>query len=606
MKKKNNIFFGAALLMLSTLCLVSCDSFLDADNKASLDAEEYFQTKDGQVALRVSLYNGLRPMVCNTELTEYGTDLYLKTRTSEPNQLYKYTFDASNASIRSYYVSAYTMINNANCVLKYAAANAQYVAEAKFVRCYGYYLLTQQFGAVPYVTEYIESGRQDYPRTPLSTIYQSIIAELESIADDSSLPETDLKGNISRQAVKCLLAKVYLAAGWDLQTSLTDGVQGTYTVNSTEYFGLAAQMAESIISGHSLTMSFEDKWSPFNEGNAEEIFAVQYERNGFPGDEFTGGHSRQSTYGTGLGSPQVNGMKSCGELAPSQKSIRLWDQGDDRYAATFMLTIYNFTGTWPKSGYFAAYHTTAAEQATMPISCKYFPWYATETEINTFINSHRSNLVYDGMPQASQVFHIDNVSTLYTFQQTTGADKLKDPVDYLEHIKEGNRTASVPPVKKFDDANTPQIDNATGFRDVVMLHMSMMYLVAAEAQLMAGNEPRALQLVNDVRQRSHASTLASFGAYAPSYTVPDDFGTLTALDVILDECARELYAETTRWMDLRRTRQLIRYNVAYNHYIESAEDMCNSLGEQKWYRPIPAAEIQNNIAITEKDQNPGY
>ena len=75
---------------------------------------------------------------------------------------------------------------------------------------------------------------------------------------------------------------------------------------------------------------------------------------------------------------------------------------------------------------------------------------------------------------------------------------------------------------------------------------------------------------------------------------------------ILDECARELYAETTRWMDLRRTRQLIRYNVAYNHYIESAEDMCNSLGEQKWYRPIPAAEIQNNIAITEKDQNPGY
>ena len=164
----------------------------------------------------------------------------------------------------------------------------------------------------------------------------------------------------------------------------------------------------------------------------------------------------------------------------------------------------------------------------------------------------------------------------------------------------------MPPVKKFDDAATPQIDNATGFRDIVMFHMSMMYLVAAEAQLMAGNEARALQLVNDVRQRSHATLLASFAAYKPSYDVPEGFGTFTPLDVVLDECAREIYAETTRWMDLRRTHQLIRYNVAYNPYIETVANMCNAQGEQKWYRPIPAAEIQNNTAITEDDQNPGY
>lgn len=605
MKTKYIIFTGL-LACLNLLALTSCSDYLDPENKASLDADGYFSSEEGQVALRVALYNGIRPLVNNTDLTEYGTDLYLKTRTGEPNQMYKYTFDASNSSIRNYYASAYTMINNANCVLKYASKNAKYVAEAKFVRCYGYYLLTQEFGAVPYVTEYIESGRLDYPRTPLTEIYENVIGELESITNDTSLPETDHKGNINRQAVKCLLAKIYLAAGWDLQTSLTDGASGTYSINSTEYFKKAAEMAENVIAGHDLTMSFEDKWSPSKEGNEEEIFSIQYDRAGFPGDEFTGGHGRQSTYGTGYGSPQVNGMKSCGELAPSQKSIRLWDKGDDRYAATFMLTIYNFIGTWPKSGYFAPYHTTEAEREALPIACKYFPWYATQQEISDFINSHRNNLAYDGLVQYSQLFHIDNTSTVYTFQQKTGADKNKISAAYLEHIKEGPLTASVPPVKKFDDANTPQIDNATGFRDIVMFHMSMMYLVAAEAQLMAGNESRALQLINAVRVRSHATQLASFAAYKPSYNVPDNFGALTPLDVVLDECAREIYAETTRWIDLRRTHQLIRYNVAYNPYIENVAAMCNVQGEQKWYRPIPAAEIQNNTAITEADQNPGY
>ena len=51
----------------------SCSHYLDADNKASLDAESYFSTPEGQVALRVALYNGIRPMVNNTDLTEYGT-----------------------------------------------------------------------------------------------------------------------------------------------------------------------------------------------------------------------------------------------------------------------------------------------------------------------------------------------------------------------------------------------------------------------------------------------------------------------------------------------------------------------------------------------------
>lgn len=76
--------------------------------------------------------------------------------------------------------------------------------------------------------------------------------------------------------------------------------------------------------------------------------------------------------------------------------------------------------------------------------------------------------------------------------------------------------------------------------------------------------------------------------------------------MVLDERARELYAETTRWMDLRRTRQLVRYNVEFNPSIASVADMANAKGELKWLRPIPAAEIETNTAISQEDQDPGY
>jgi hypothetical protein len=109
--------------------------------------------------------------------------------------------------------------------------------------------------------------------------------------------------------------------------------------------------------------------------------------------------------------------------------------------------------------------------------------------------------------------------------------------------------------------------------------------------------------VNAVRERAKAGTLSSFSAYEPLYSTTRD---IRPLDVVLDERARELYAENQRWMDLRRTRQLVRYNVDFNYIIDNASAMSSANGEVKWYRPIPADEISSNTALTTADQNPGY
>jgi hypothetical protein len=584
--------------------LISCNDFLEAENKASIEAESYFNTREGLEALRANMFSSMKQLVNNTALTEFGTDLYVPSRGTSPNSFQQYSLDAENGDVSSFYQNAYALINNANCMLKYCNGNERYHAEALFVRAYGYYMLTQQFGAVPWVDTYIESANKNYPRAALSDLYKYIISDLEGIASSVGLPEEDHNGFISQRAVKALLAKVCLAAGWDLETTLDDAVSGTYTIKSTGYFLKAAQYAEETIGNQLLTMSFEEKWSPRNEGNAEEIFSVQYERSGFPGDVITGGNGRQGTYGSQMGNPVENGMKaSSSSLAPSAKSIYLWAIGDERLDATFMMTTYNYVSEWLQEGYFAYYYKTSSQLSSMPIADKYFPWYVTPEEIDKYIDLHQSQLTKGDGVLTVQIHLLGNPAILYAIKANGTKDRTFSE-SYADYLRGQHGSAVVPSVKKFDDPETPQQNNSTGYRDIVVLHLSDIILVGAEAALMVGNMNRALQLINSVRQRAKASLLSSFDDYTPDYEMDVNFK-ITPLDVLLDERARELYAETTRWMDLRRTRQLVRYNLAFNPNVSSVSDMANVHGEIKWLRPIPATEIETNTGISPSDQNPG-
>ena len=166
-------------------------------------------------------------------------------------------------------------------------------------------------------------------------------------------------------------------------------------------------------------------------------------------------------------------------------------------------------------------------------------------------------------------------------------------------------------MKKWDDPASIQesLNTTNDYRDVVIMHLSDLYLVAAEAYYMADDPGTALTYVNAVRQRAGLSSLGSLEGNQPAFSQPvltSDFGAYTGLDVILDERGRELYAEGFRWMDLRRTKQLVRYNLQFNYTVTSLSQMQNVAGETKWYRPIPATEMSSNTALTPEDQNPGY
>lgn len=589
--------------------MTSCSNFLEAENKTTggQTADDIFG-KDPSKFLNAT-YNTLKSVAFNPSLYQQGTDLYVNTRGHAAGAYNEYSFTPEDGTITNLYSNLYKTINYANGVISYAGENSELSEEARFLRNYAYYLLTQQFGGVPYITNYINDANREYPKSTASDIYAAITEDLLDLYNNSSLAAQNHDGRASKQAVAALLAKVYLSAGWDLDTKSDDIVKGSYTVNNTDRFTQAAAWAEKAINGISLTMSFAEKWSPSNEGNSEEIWSVQYDRAGYPGDASKGGHSMQNDFGGYYGTCTTSGLKNVGsDNAQSEKAMYLFDAEDLRYEATYMTTLYNATlsgatADWGNTGYFAYYNLDAKTLANYPIAKKYFPYYYTEAEVEAWIASNTSQLVVDDKYANDVIVDLLTLPNVIRYKIKADGTFEKNTVALSAY---NTQTSNGVCVKKFDDPASSQVTDSNDYRDIVIFHVSDMYLIAAEAYLMAGQTAQALSKLNAVRNRAGLASLNSFSAYEQNYAISGNFQ-IRDIDVILDERARELYAEGHRWMDLRRTKQLVRYNLEFNMYVSNAAAMQDVTGTNyKLLRPIPANEIEMNTALTNEDQNPGY
>lgn len=613
----------SAIGLASIAGFSSCSDFLDSDNKSTVTADDQFSDASGWNQLLNEAYYSMREIYKEPQIFCTGTDMYTTSQKNAPSQLQTYQLTSDNKDVENLYKNTYAAVNAANCVLKYSA-DEKLNDEARFIRSYCYYILTQQFGSVPYIEAYIESAATDYPRTELAQIYENLINELNGIITGDKLDQTssaaDGKGRASILGAKALLAKVYLAAGWDLQTTLTDAVSGRYTVNNTEYFSKAASLAAEVAAAVPLTQSFETKWDfDINEAgnNAETLFAIQYDRAS-SSDQSVGGHSQQHYFGGYMGSNTLGIKALKNDLCPTERVHYAYEKGDNRYEGTFMTTIYGYDGdasNWSKQGYWAFYNASAAEKANLAIAWKFFPWYAETSEIDAYCTDNASKFVTTGLKSQTSVIKVAEQTTKRYYAKngtlsTSSTMSFKDAVDGIGNL---------PPVRKFDDKNTTSsVAQSNGdYRDIVLLNASEIYLVAAEAYLMAGDETKALKYLNDVRKRANATQLGSLSDYTRyDWNLNETGGyvkvgnndsnglTITKLDVILDERMRETVGEYYRWIDLRRTRQLVRYNIAFNNL--SISNMTGTDGEIKWLRPIPENEIQINSGITSADQNPGY
>ena len=566
------ILYSVALAACCMGTMTSCSDFLDASNKSNVTAKQSFATKEGLNNLVNDAYQHLQNVYAAplfTSCFSAGTDMYADSRNKMNEALNTYEIlTPENEDITNLYTYLYAGIRAANSVSYYAQTaqvdektKGQLVGEARVLAAYEYYLLVNNFGGVPIMRGFLTTAGTGYPKSSAEDVYAYIISELEDVIGKNVLQASTATkggGRISQETAKAILAKTYLSAAWDL--------------NKQEYFSKAATLADEVIAGRKLTTPFAKLWKADGSGDDNEEFLWDVEYDLATANNTTSGGTEWSGYYCNyLGGGEDPVKATTSSYVPTIYALHCFKKGDQRYDATFMKELPDMNkGNAAGTGYWTWYKN-GESLVGKPVTRYYSAWYETDADFEAWKAIDPAN--------RANTYRIPMDSQTKEAQDMSGLDK-----DYYDNqlLVYGSS-----PCKKFDDSQTASNQKNTCYRDIHIITLPEMYLVAAEAYLKAGDNPKALARLNEVHQRAGLSALT---------------GTIT-IDDILDENACENFGNEARWMDLRRTQTLVTRCTKYNH--EMGDKAAQYIGK-KLLRPIPQAAIDANDQLTLADQNPGY
>lgn len=566
------ILYSVALAACCMGTMTSCSDFLDASNKSNVTDKQTFATKEGFNSLVNDAYQHLQNVYAAplfTSCFSAGTDMYADARNkmNEPLNTYE-TLTPENTDIKNLYTYLYAGIRAANSVSYYAQTaqvddktKSQLVGEARVLAAYEYYLLVNNFGGVPIMKDFLTTADTGYPKSSAADVYAYIISELEDVISKNVLQASTATkggGRISQETAKAILAKTYLSAAWDL--------------NKQDYFSKAAALADEVIAGRKLTTPFAKLWKADGSGDDNEEFLWDVEYDLATANNTTSGGTEWSGYYCNyLGGNEDNIKATTSSYVPTLYALHCFKKGDQRYDATFMKELPDINkGNAAGTGYWTWYKN-GESLVGKPVTRYYSAWYETDADFEAWKAIDPAN--------RANTYRIPMDSQSKEAQNMDGRD--------MEYYDNQQLVYGSSPCKKFDDSKTAKTEKNTCYRDIHIITLPEMYLVAAEAYLKAGDNPKALARLNEVHQR----------AGLPALT-----GTVT-IDDILDENACENFGNEARWMDLRRTQTLVTRCTKYNH--EMGDKAAQYIGK-KLLRPIPQAAIDANDQLTLADQNPGY
>lgn len=566
------ILYSVALAACCMGTMTSCSDFLDASNKSNVTDKQTFATKEGFNSLVNDAYQHLQNVYAAplfTSCFSAGTDMYADARNkmNEPLNTYE-TLTPENTDIKNLYTYLYAGIRAANSVSYYAQTaqiddktKGQLVGEARVLAAYEYYLLVNNFGGVPIMKDFLTTAGTGYPKSSAEDVYAYIISELEDVISKNVLQASTATkggGRISQETAKAILAKTYLSAAWDL--------------NKQDYFSKAAALADEVIAGRRLTTPYAKLWKADGSGDDNEEFLWDVEYDLATANNTTSGGTEWSGYYCNyLGGNEDNIKATTSSYVPTLYALHCFKKGDQRYDATFMKELPDINkGNAAGTGYWTWYKN-GESLVGKPVTRYYSAWYETDADFEAWKAKDPAN--------RAKTYRIPMDSQTKEAQNMDGQD--------MEYYDNQQLVYASSPCKKFDDSKTAKTEKNTCYRDIHIITLPEMYLVAAEAYLKAGDNPKALARLNEVHQRAGLSALT---------------GTVT-IDDILDENACENFGNEARWMDLRRTQTLVSRCTKYNH--EMGDKAAQYIGK-KLLRPIPQAAIDANDNLSLADQNPGY
>jgi hypothetical protein len=543
------ITLGLAACALAIL--TSCEKQLEEYNPSGLTADAVYSTPAGFESLVTAAYSYSRWWYGKEDgfsMSEMGTDLWLRGAGDVNPDLTDYTtLQSSSRAVESVWGKLYTAVNVCNAGISRVGTSglstpqqAVREGELRFLRAFYYWHIVESWGGVHFTTTETNGVQTTANRTPVETFYKQIFEDLTIAVANLPVTTADY-GRVTKPAAEAFLAKMYLTRGDNQQ---------------------AAALAQKVISGYSYALqpSYASLWSMTNLENKEILWAVNYSKELTLNDRvdatlYPDGHSRGGNNGhlvwlmkyddqPGMVRDVANG-RPFNRFMPSRYLLNLFDETkDSRYAATFKTVwIANTAVTTPNR---IAVGDTAIVATKRAVSATF---------------------------RASKKYRIFDTNDMYN-ANGTGKNR-------LQYVC----------LRKFEDPTRPTIQEEQSARDAYVIRLADVYLMAAEAQFKLGNLPEAVKLINTVRERA-----ALTGKAADMRITANDL----SLSFILDERARELAGEQTRWFDLKRTNQLVD-RVKTNNPEAGA-----SIQSFHTVRPIPQRQLDAILNGNEFTQNQGY
>lgn len=346
MKSFNQLFrisymvpVALSMLLLST----GCKKFLDTERQGGYDADNYpYPGGSGPYDQFIfGAYNELRSF--NVHSQAFITAASIRSddadKGSTPadggaNAISMDNFPVlpSNGFCNALWLGYYTLINRCNSTINEVNTNTtivatdaikqQTIAEARFIRAYGYFNLVRFFGRVPLIDKLFTDPAQqnNVPQSTAAQIYAFIESDLVFAAANLPLSwDSKFAGRVTRGAANGLLAKVYLT-----QQKWNEAMTAAHAVMTSGQYDL--------------TTPYDRIFREEGENSKESVFEVQATA------------SAAIPTNNGVQYAQIQGVRGAGiwDLgwgwnSPSPQLEAAYEANDPRKNRTIMYTSTNTT-----------------------------------------------------------------------------------------------------------------------------------------------------------------------------------------------------------------------------------------------------------------------